>query len=204
MAQKLPEVRIKMGSLLYRTISKELYEAHRDWYPGEYPDRESVQQRATTYHEAWEPVGQKILEAITRVFGLDFYQNTIDVYVAPCLQTMSNPLLVNLRYSPDEFINALTHEILHRLLNDNTKKIDLSAIQNSMFEGESLDTKNHILIHAGLKHIYLDVLKEPSRLERDIATCHKHKHDTYGRAWDIVEEQGYQDLINNFIKRYNQ
>jgi len=88
------------------------------------------------------------------------------------------------------------------LISDNTtltleKIIDFFE---KVYPDHNQRTRNHILVHAGHKHLYLNVLKEPRRLTRDIASC-KDAPD-YAKAWEIVEERGYQKIIDEFKARY--
>ncbi len=53
------------------------------------------------------------------------------------------------------------------------------------------------MVHSGLKEIYLDVLKEPYRLERDIKEC--QQWPAYKAAWAYVEDNDYKE-INKKIK----
>ena len=54
-----------------------------------------------------------------------------------------------------------------------------------------------MLVHAILKYIYLDVLKDKDRLEKNIQTSEKHSTDDYIRAWKIVSDCDYRKIITN-------
>lgn len=120
------------------------------------------------------------------LLGLEFHQNTIDVYAAPWFRAFSDPMVVGVKFSDSEFVSALTHELLHRLLTDNTSaRNDGPGLLHDwakMFgEGHDIKTLVHIPVHASLEAIYLDVLGEPERLEADIAMC--QKNPPYKQAW---------------------
>ena len=60
----------------------------------------------------------------------------------------------------------------------------------------------HIPVHAVHKAIYLDVLNEPKRLERDISNNKMHKSKDYIDAWNYVHKHGYEEIINKLKKSY--
>lgn len=62
------------------------------------------------------------------------------------------------------------------------------------FPDEVLLVRNHVLVHATLKGLWLNVLQEPARLERDLKFT--EAFPAYKRAWEIVEEKGYKNLLN--------
>lgn len=71
-------------------------------------------------------------------------------------------------------------------------------IVNNKFLNEPDSVKNHIIVHSLLKYIYLNVLKDESRLEKNILRSKNHKTNEYARAWKIVEQEGYKNLIEEF------
>ena len=72
-----------------------------------------------------------------------------------------------------------------------------------MFPNENELARNHIITHATLKFIYLDILKDKERLAKNIERSSKSSFPEYPRAWKIVEEKGYRELINYFKERCN-
>jgi hypothetical protein len=109
-------------------------------------------------------------------------------------------------YEPDKFIDVLTHELLHRLLTDNTTISYDTNLRRTWSELFGRDHKPatlvHIPVHAVHKAIYLDVLKEPSRFERDFAGNKKHEAVPYIEAWAYVEENGYKEIIEQLRQSY--
>jgi len=70
-----------------------------------------------------------------------------------------------------------------------------------MFPDEKMLIQNHILLHAIHKSIYLDILKDKSRLEREKQILKEIKATDYVRSWEIVEERGHENIINEFKER---
>jgi hypothetical protein len=108
-------------------------------------------------------------------------------------------MIIGVIYEPDEFIDILTHELIHRLLTDNrTLPYDLFLIphwENLFGKNHSFNTLVHIPVHAVHKAVYLDALKDAKRLERDIKRHQKYGNKDYTAAWDYVESRGYEDII---------
>ena len=201
---QLPEIRIVDAWLLRQYASKHLHEL---WGKGtELADDESIEKIVNGYRDAWKPFEQKILTGMTEILGLSFRQNIIDVYIAPWFRAFSEPMVIGINREPDVFVDTLTHELLHRLLTDNT-----SAPYETMLtdEWQKLFGKNHtfgtlvhIPVHAVHKAIYLDILKEPKRLKRDIVENNKYNATDYINAWDYVEKHGYKEIIKQLQKSY--
>lgn len=195
---QIPEIRFRFARLVYNTISVPLAERDKSTLP----DPESIKKKVVDYQNEWKKIENKIINGICNCFDLNFYLKTIDVNISPYLRPISTPLLLNTKYEPDQFIDLLTHELLHILLNDNTTYNNSKLIETwkSIYSTDDMLTLNHIWVHAGLKYIYLDVLKNPYRLERDKEEC--KKWPSYYKAWEIVEEVGYKELIDKFKAKY--
>lgn len=201
---KLPVIRIKDAWLLRENASKHLHElwgkdkklADDDW----------MEWKVGEYKKAWQPYEQKILLGMAEALGLLFRQNIIDVNIAPWFNAFSDPMVIGVMQEPDVFIDTLTHELIHRLLTDNTtiphETMLLEPWQKLFGKNHSFSTVVHIPVHAVHKAIYLDVLKEPKRLERDIANNKKYEAKDYVAAWDYVEKHDYKDIIKELKKSY--
>lgn len=199
----LPEVRIEYAWLLSDHASEGL---NKLWGDGtslrSYDEYVAVAKR---YETAWKPYEQKILQGMCDLFGLQFYQNTIDVHIAPWFHAFSSPMVLGVKFTNERFVDVLTHEILHRLLTDNTShRMDGQNLINDWAEivghDHAKNTLIHIPVHAGLKAIFLDVLNEPERLERDIVLC--EKYEAYKKAWEYVESHDYRKIIQDLKHFY--
>lgn len=206
--KKLPIVLIKYGELLdpffifYCQNNTDL-KTRGSWTGWEPKTQVEINENIKLFKEEWKKDGRKILQGICDILELDFYRNVIPAYfVSINPRPFSDPIVIRADYqNPKNAIDALMHEIIHVLFMDNLKKTPMSIL-TEMFPSETHTTQSHVIIHAVLKYIYLDVLKEPERLERDTARSKKHSASDYARAWEIVEEHGYKELIKEFIKMY--
>ncbi len=204
MKNPIPEIRIKDAWLLRENASRHLHElwgkdktlADDDW----------MEKRVADYRKAWKPFEKQILTSMTDLLDLSFRQNIIDVHIAPWFNAFSDPMVIGVIKEPDQFVDILTHELLHRLLTDNTsiphETMILVEWQKLFGKEHTFGTLVHIPVHAVHKAIYLDVLNAPERLERDIAGIKKIKATDYINAWGYVDKHGYLEIIEKLRASY--
>lgn len=203
---KLPEVRINFAWLLFNDESQ--------WLAGDrkLENFSKYEEWTVDYRKEWRKHEQKILTALQTALGVEFYKSVIDVSCAPYFVTKSDPLVVNFLNEPDQFVDVLTHELCHVLLTDNNKlqlrgdkpSIDLAKTWYTLF-GKNHDFKAlvHIPVHALSKYIYLEILKEPSRLDRDIESILDF-NTAYLEAWRYVNKNNYKKIISDLKKSYEE
>jgi len=204
MKNTLPEIRIKDAWLLREHASRHLHElwgkdktlADDDW----------MEKKVADYRKAWKPFEKQILTSMTDLLDLSFRQNIIDVYIAPWFNAFSDPMVIGVVRKPDVFVDTLTHELIHRLLTDNTAvphELFLLPVWEELFgKNHAFNTLVHIPVHAVHKAIYLDVLNKPKHLERDVTRCKDNKATDYIAAWDYVEKHGYLEIIEKLRASY--
>ena len=199
---KTPEIRILFSELLYYGESQQLADFHKTKIQVSFED---CLQKTNEYRQAWELREETILTGMQKIFGLRFYKPIIDVSLAPAFVPKSKPLIINFRSESDQFVDILTHELLHNLFTDNQYVqhhiyTDLISRWTELFGKRDRVELVHIPVHAGLKAIYLDVLKEPYRLKRDIKDC--QQWEAYKAAWEYVEQHDYKKIIEDFKNSY--
>lgn len=159
---------------------------------------ERMEKKVKEYRTAWAKSETTVLRGICEILNLEFSHNIINVHVVSCwTSAMSSPLIIPSYYSSDEFPHILTHELLHRLLCDNTQGVDTLSIQQKMFPaGFTSVTRNHIILHAAHKIFLLKVLCRP-----DLWAWQLKKHQKfpdYKASCDYVETTGYLEIVNDF------
>lgn len=182
----------------YIRVNPDLYPKWKNWVP---PNKEEVKKRIENYKKEWRLYDKVILETICDVLSLSFRQNIIDVYiVSGNPRDFSDPIVIKSGYHPRDFVDVLAHELIHRLFQDNNARIPWSRL-SEMFPEESRLTTNHIIVFAVLKYIYLDVLKDKSRLDKDIKSSQNSSYPDYTKAWEIVEKIGHINLIKKIKQK---
>jgi hypothetical protein len=197
----LPQIKISHSKLLDPYFLF-YYQNHPEWKDKwAQPSEQALLTRVDTYKEIWKNYGSQILCGICEFFEKEFIETVIEIYVVGGNhRAFSNPLVLSSRYNENEFLILIAHELIHRLLEGHkitfTKKLypDLPDL-----------TANHIIVHAALKHVYLDVLDRKDLLDLNLK---KSEHSStlgfpeYEQAWKIVEERGYKNLIEEYKKNY--
>jgi len=170
-------------------------------YKGIIPSRKYVLKRTLRYKKLWQKDGEAILKALIKVSGLRFSRNQIEVHVVSVNpRSFSSPIVMKSRYDDVDFINTITHELIHCLFSDNFDRVNayLPWDQNI----KKRDTANdHVFLHAILKYIYLDVLKSPKHLKKNLAISKKPSNEGYIQAWNIVTSGSYMEIIEEFRRR---
>jgi len=149
------------------------------------------------YYDAWTPYESKILHAMCELTGLKFRQNIVDVYIAPFRYAFSDPLFLATKYESDRVVEVLAHELIHRLLTDNTANHYLTRFADewrTMFGDEhAFNTLIHIPVNAVMQGVFEDYVGEPERIVRDKAMYEDYVD--YKAAWQYVEKVGYKQIL---------
>jgi hypothetical protein len=98
----------------------------------------------------------------------------------------------------NDFIDVLTHELIHNIFTQNQECLKKAwDFFNRKYKKESRVTRIHILVHAVHSHIYMKFFGE-ERLKRNVKRL-TFRQD-YKRAWEIVQRQGYHNVIDEFVR----
>jgi len=176
------------------------YQNHPEWKDKWIqPSEDEVANRIKKYKEVWSEFEKYILQGICDFFQLSFVETVIEVYVVSGNHRgFSNPLVISSKYNEDELLIILTHELIHRLLEGNQIRI-----KKDYFPGLPVLTRNHIIVHAALKYIYIDILDRQDLLLLNKKQSEKSislGYPEYNIAWEIVEEKGYMNLKEGYKK----
>ncbi len=147
----------------------------------------------------WNLQGNKILTEMSKIMGLSWPNENILCYLVGNSHAMSDPLTIQIE-STDVMFDNLTHELIHQLLavGKNLEKTQRAWSHISKkYKKESFVTKVHIPVHAIHKHIYLNFFGQ-ARYKRDVKACSTAEY--YWRSWEIVEKEGYENIIKDFKK----
>jgi hypothetical protein len=205
MKKKIPEIRISYSWLLSGQASEIMNDKYGDGTPlRTFEEYEAIVEKYDTW---WSAIGTEILNGLCDILQLEYRQNIIDVYVAPWFSPISDPMVIGPAFhSQNTLINTLTHELIHRLLTDNTStdyEHNFLADWKIIFGDEhEFNTLVHIPVHAVMKRLYLDVINRPDLLQYDIEDVSNNK--PYAQAWDYVNDNDYVELIDKLkISKYS-
>jgi|SRR3989344_2213925 len=161
-----------------------------------YPTEKKILNYVQNIRKHWAKYEINILKSISKVTGLRWKDN-IKVYVVGMSKQFSRPLTLNINQSKSDFIDTLTHELIHNIQSQNPDawRKWFSGYLKKQHSSELKVTKNHIFLHAVHKKIYFELFNK-KRLNRDIQKSSKNPH--YKRAWEIVGKEGYESIIKKF------
>ncbi len=164
-----------------------------------YPSIDTIEKYISKIKPLWKEHEKKILIGLSKITGLKWKEERIICYIIGYGRCFSDPLTVKLFKNKNDFIDTLTHELIHQIQfqNDNKLKKWWKFVYKR-YRKESRLTKNHILLHAIHSRLMLDLFGE-KRLKREIKNS--QKFPDYKRSWDIVEKEGYENIIKEFKKR---
>ena len=173
-----------------------IYDDHwRKLYPKDYPSATKIFRYLNVIRKDWEKISKKVLIEISVSSRLKWKEKRIKCYVVGKCDPFSEPLTIHVFMKKSLFIDVLIHELIHQIFIQNMDTIDTYfSNMNKKYPKESITTRIHIPLHAIHKNIYLKLFNQ-ERLNRDIAFC--KRHPDYRRSWEIVENEGYENIIKN-------
>ena len=194
-SMNIPEVRIKYAWLLANAASTVMNEKYGDGTPLRSFDAYTA--IASQYETWWRPHNDQILTQLCDILQLQFRQNIIDVNVAPWFTPISDPMTIGPGFkTANELVNTLAHEIIHRLITDNTTydyDYGFVAQWREMFgDDHAENTLIHIPVHATMQALYTNI-DRPDLLELDIQQC--EQYPDYKAAWEYVTHVGYKEIM---------
>lgn len=165
------------------------------------PSQKDVFKRIKNYRDLWDKYGSLILKNMIKITGLTFKRNQIDIHVVSVNpRSFSFPIIIKSRHDDVSFINTITHELIHCLFSDNSEKVNKHIPWDKEIIGQDIGN-DHVIVHAILKYIYLDVLKSPKNLKENILLSEFPGNEGYAIAWKIVEDIPYKEIIREFKRR---
>jgi hypothetical protein len=163
-------------------------------------NRIDFQKRMGKIRNEWKKHERKILNEISRLTNLKWQESKVKCYLVTRTIPFSEPLTIPVYKEIDRFIDVLIHELIHQIFMQG-KNYELSKEAWEYFLGkykdESWRTKIHIPLHAIHSHIYLKFFSE-ERMQRDIDAVREFDNESYNRSWEIVQKEGYENLIKEF------
>lgn len=165
-----------------------------------YPSSQQILNYIKKIEKLWREAEKKVLSEISKIAHLEWKSKFISCYVVGRCRPFSDPLTIPVyKQYPDYFIDVLIHELIHNLFIQNLKETKKSwQYFERKYRKESNTLIIHIPLHAIHSHIYYKFFNE-KRLKRDIKFI--SFLPDYKKSWQIVQKDGYQNIINEFVKR---
>ncbi len=161
-----------------------------------YPSVNEILEYGNEIEKSWSKICKKVLESLQKSSGLKWKEKNIICYLVGTTRPFSDPLTIGIYKDKETFFDNLIHELTHRLIEQN-KGLVLKQLREK-YKSESILTQNHILLNAILYKTYLEIFSQErlkQMIERD------KNHPDYTRAWQIVEDEGHENIIKEF-KRF--
>lgn len=182
-------------SWVYDELSRE---AARASHRKRIPSIATVQRFRKRLERTWRLHERDVLSAIARATGLPWGEREIMVYVRCFGREFSDPLSLHYRGSVAYAVDVLTHELIHRNVYHTSHQRAMWRAWNSMmrrYRGEAENARFHILIHAAHAVVFRTCFSE-ARLRHEIR--HMRSFKDYRRAWEIVQEEGAEEILTRF------
>lgn len=166
-----------------------------------YPSPKKILNYIKKIERLWQEYEKKIFSELSKITGLKWKSEYIPCYIIGQHHPFSDPLTMPVYKRQDWFIDTLIHELIHQLFiqNGNIQQSKKAwAYIFRKYRKQSHTTAIHIPLHAIHSHIYLKFYGE-KRLKRNIRIMNAYLD--YRNSWQIVQKEGYQNIIQEFIKR---
>lgn len=164
-----------------------------------YPSPKQTMNFMKKLEKLWRKREKKILTEMSRISGLKWKSRVINCFVVGRCIPFSMPLTIPVFKSVDYAVDTLTHELLHNILYAENIKETRKAWQYiyKKYKCQRI-TLNHIPLYAVHIPIYLTLFNK-KRL--DVDRERSSKRELYKASWDIVDREGYKNIIKEFKKR---
>ncbi len=163
-------------------------------------DTEGLEEKRDALLVEWNKQEDKIVDGLTQITGLTFLRNYIDVFLIKATEggSISFPLIVKVSEDDSKTMCVIVHELIHNIMWDNNEKDNWSSKVRKLYPLENKKTAIHVAVHAILEAVYVDILKKLKDIVKVIEDS--QKFPDYKRAWEIVKEEGYKNIIAKLRK----
>ncbi|MBD3208312.1 MAG: hypothetical protein GF370_02585 [Candidatus Nealsonbacteria bacterium] len=198
MTKNIPKIDFRYSSVYDKKWRRG--EAGRKKEGKEYPPKKRILDFVEKAEKEWRKDEKRVFSKISNLLELPWREEHIYCYVVGRCRPFPFPLTVPFFEEVRDFTDVLTHELIHRFfVPEETKKKVRKAwkYSNKKYKRETRVTRMHILVYAIHSAIYLDLFGE-ERIQRNIKRAHR---PGYKRAWEIVQKEGYEQIIQQFTQK---
>ena len=180
---------------------------------GPYPDFEVIKVQVNKLKELWAKINDQdqIIKKIIDLTGVNLSRDMEAWIIGSGLSPMSHPFIVPISaknkeiFSEETFVEIIIHEIIHKFVGDQEETPRLEKywnyLKNDKYKDESSSTRNHVILYAVLKVIIVEFFGR-DKLSRYVRM--ENLPEDYKKAWDLMELEGAENLIAEFVKFTNE
>ncbi|MBL8628504.1 MAG: hypothetical protein JNM81_02675 [Rhodospirillaceae bacterium] len=163
--------------------------------------------RRDEFQATWEKDGPLFLKTAIEAGNRPFPYGEMQATLSVCgTWAMAMPLLINVRDYMSDSTAPYGHDlpilIFHELMHHYTMPVDAVSPLRKKYDAEPIDVKNHMHVLAFEKYV-LTKLGRKIELEKLDYYYRNQTTPSYKRAWEIVDTEGYQPLVDevrNLVK----
>jgi len=166
----------------------------------EYPSEQKIERYIKGIAPLWNKIGNKTLLELSKIAGLKWKEEKILCYVIGHGKPFSDPLTVRLFDNKNDFLDVLTHELIHQLFSQENNP-DISEKSWDYFFKKYKSESRRTVIHVPLHAVHSELITRffpKANIEKRLQLP---PNDEYKQSWKIVQEEGHQNIINEFKKR---
>ena len=127
---------------------------YKDWVC---PTASKVKHKIVAYQKIWNEKGEKILSHICKITELSFKRNHFTVHiVSGNPRSYSDPIVISVSRTNDEFFSTVIHELIHCLFVDN---------KNSSFVKNTDKFEDHVALYAIIESVMPGIVEEKEKKE---------------------------------------
>jgi len=128
----------------------------------DYPSGGEIVKYISRVKPIWAKQEKRIFLELSKIMGLKWRDPTVICYTIGKGRSFSDPLTVKYFENKNDFVDCLTHEMIHQLQSQHQRKWDKwrKMVLDKKFKDGPMITQNHILLHAVHKCL---LLNEPAR-----------------------------------------
>src|SRR3989344_537701 len=133
-----------------------------------YPSRKKLINYTLAVSKLWKKDEKDILKEISKILNLGWMEKEIKCYIIGVGRSFSDPITIKLHKNKNDFVDLLTHELIHNLCMQNYPKYrKWREFAFKKYKTKESSFVGHIILHAVHHKIYLKLFNK-KRLNKDL------------------------------------
>lgn len=160
--------------------------------------------RRPEFQRVWDQQGPNLLKVVFDEVREEFPYREMQATLTVCAVvggSLSSPLLINVRGFMSGVPNpspmwGFTLNVFHELMHHYTRDVYDKSYLRDKYSKELLVTRNHLHVLALEKFVLLKLGRRDDLAAIDKSYRNRDAADPYRRAWEIIDFEGYEAVIN--------